>query len=346
MLDGSDTIDITWHAGDLWERDWIRFLVNDFSLNETFDLDYSKPRPGIHVTKYVGEETDRYFEACRKLGGALLLVHVGDEWFTSNYRSYRHFDGVIRNFPTLLAKGPGIRSVPLGYYVGTGTPRAPRPAGERTYVWSFLGEIKASRQSMVNALSSIGPHFINRNRAAPQDGKRSTDTFDEVMSDTVFAPSPMGTVIVETGRVYEALELGCVPIVEKRFLLDYYREILGDHPIPTFMTWRQAAEYVSRMTRDRARLEDEQARMREWWLSKREAIRRDVVSFLLDSSHRKDLESFADRPSNRSRAVYHALRIFDLARHQSLTAPWPMKRVLVQSLGLEAPARPAVLALP
>lgn len=53
------------------------------------------------------------------------------------------------------------------------------------------------------------------------------------MLDSIFSPCPQGNVLLETPRVYEALQCGSIPIVERRLTLDYYKQLLGPHPLPT-----------------------------------------------------------------------------------------------------------------
>jgi hypothetical protein len=49
-----------------------------------------------------------------------MLFHASDEWFSGGYGLYRHFDAVIRNFATSLAKCDGISTIPEGYSNGFG----------------------------------------------------------------------------------------------------------------------------------------------------------------------------------------------------------------------------------
>lgn len=62
----------------------------------------------------------------------------------------------------------------------------------------------------------------------------------------------------ESFRVYEALEMGSIPVIERD---DYWAGLLGaDHPLPTVDVWPQLPELVRGMDLDAT-----QARCRAWW---------------------------------------------------------------------------------
>ena len=50
----------------------------------------------------------------------------------------------------------------------------------------------------------------------------------EVLSSTEFIPCPNGFVHPETYRLYEALECGCIPIVESAY--NYYDRLFPNNP--------------------------------------------------------------------------------------------------------------------
>ena len=75
----------------------------------------------------------------------------------------------------------------------------------------------------------------------------------------------MGNVNLECFRVYEALECGSIPIVEKRWTLDYFRNLLGDHPLPTVRSWPEARRMIGRMVDNPAQIDALQERCVSWW---------------------------------------------------------------------------------
>ena len=75
----------------------------------------------------------------------------------------------------------------------------------------------------------------------------------------------MGNANLECFRVYEALECGSIPIVEKRWTLDYFKELLGDHPLPTVRSWSEARQMIGRMLENPAQIDGLQERCISWW---------------------------------------------------------------------------------
>ena len=172
-----------------------------------------------------------------------------------------------------------VMKLPLGYLPGTARGARPiEPATARKYLWSFVGQLsKSSRPDMAKALLPVEPHFLFSTDATPGliflnqiDGKPRRLSFSDtaqVLQQSAFAPCPMGNVHAECFRVYEALEAGSIPILEKRMTLDYFRDLLGPHPMPTFRSWDQAREMIRGMLRDASKIDALQNECIDWWAS-------------------------------------------------------------------------------
>ncbi len=166
--------------------------------------------------------------------------------------------------------------MPLGYC--SGTARGGRPiqrASARKYLWSFVGGVnKSSRPDMAKALAAVGPHFLRDTdqpsgpaAQGPLNGNPqplSPAEFSGLLFDSTFSPCPMGNVNLECFRVYEALESGSIPIVEKRWSLDYFKGLLGDHPLPTVRSWPEARRMIGRIVENPAQIDALQERCVSW----------------------------------------------------------------------------------
>jgi len=94
-----------------------------------------------------------------------------------------------------------------------------------------------------------------------------------LIEDTVFVPCPMGNVHLESFRLYEALDCGCIPIVERRPWLDYFTLLFGEHPLPTVSHWRDAPRLISELNQEGpACLQLKQDEIQDWWRSYREKL--------------------------------------------------------------------------
>jgi hypothetical protein len=314
-------MDLVWHVDDCAERDWLRFLLGDVVDAEIVDPDLTYDgADAIHVVSTnlaPLRAMEPYFERRRRAARRLVLVHLSDEWFSGGYRAYRHFDAVIRTHRTHLAQAIGILTVPLGYPNATRTDAPVQPAAERRLAWSFVGEMKASRHEMAGAMRRVEPYALVDTAGMPEDERPPKADFDAMLADSSFAPCPMGNVMLETWRLYEALELGCIPLVERRATLDYYAGLFGTHPLPTFGSWRSAADASSALLADPDALDGLQRTVSAWWEGEKVRARDRVTAHVAGPSHRESLRRFARRPANRSPVLFEALRLAELLRHQS-----------------------------
>ena len=336
---------LVWHAEGLLETEWLREMLGDLVEEEQTDLDLAcYDDDTIHVVSSNWKPLpsyESYFEECRRRCRRLHLIHLSDEWFSGGYRLYRHFDSVVRNFFTYLAHGPGIVTIPEGY--SNGTPSGHRkPADQRRFAWSFIGELKASRIDMVAQFRQLQPHCLISTSSISDSGghKVSKADYIDCLADTAFSPCPMGNVILETWRLYECLELGCIPLVESRLSLDYFKTLLGRNPIPAFRRWPDAHRYAAALYDDKSALLAGQAEIQRWWSDHKAATRRVVHELLLGPSKSSALAQFARLPRNRFPVVHEPLRLAELARHQSpaslkrrLSRPMaPLRRITRDSL--------------
>jgi hypothetical protein len=302
----------------LTESDWFTFLLSDVVDEVTYDPDYTDTAgPAIHV--FSGNVVplrgrSAFFQQCRANSDNVTLLHASDEWYSGSYDEYRHFDRVIRNHRTWLVRSPGIFSIPVGYPNGLIGPERRTPANERKYLWSFKGEIKASRVQMVEALKGVEPSFI-RDSNGPW---LSFDEYRGLLLDSVFLPCPMGNVVAETWRLYEGLEFGCIPIVEKRWGIDYYRGLFGADPFLRVGSWGEAG----RLMRDLAASPDELLRLQrttvKWWSDAKVRVKQNLTAFMRGPSHAAELQAFAKLPRNRVPQLHEPLRLMELLRHQSI----------------------------
>ena len=331
---------LVWHAEGLIERDWFCYLLGDVVDGEIIDVELTCfDDETIHVinTNYaLLRQYKRYFEELRARCRHIVLFHVADEWLSGGYGTYQYFDLVIRWNYTYLTCAPGIITIPLGYPNGTGS--SLRLADQRQYAWSFVGQIKSSRIAMAKAFNDFVPNLITRTDAlaTPNPKRISKREFDAILADTVFSPCPMGNATIDTTRVYESLEFGCIPLVELRVSLDYYTNLLGRHPIPAFRNWSDARRFAEHAYQDKAFLLAKQTEISNWWQSYKTNLCAQVRGAIRGPSHASDLQHYAAKLRNRFSVVHEPLRIVEIVRHQTkgsltrrLTRPvGPLKRIV------------------
>jgi len=136
--------------------------------------------------------------------------------------------------------------------------------------------------------------------------------------------------MLETWRLYESLELGCIPLIEKRLAIDYYKNLFGQNPVPAFHSWSAARRYAEELLADSHKLNLAQGRIRDWWIAQKDRVRAQVRTTLSAPSHAGELKHFANYMRNRYIAAYQPLRLAELLRHQSLSS---LRQRLVRPAG-------------
>jgi len=302
----------------LTETEWFTFLLSDVVDEVVLDTEYLETDgPAIHVISFNVvpiRGRSAFFEKCRANSDDLILLHASDEWYSGGYSEYRHFDRVIRNHRTWLARAPGIFTIPVGFPNGLAGPGQLTPANQRRYIWSFKGEVKASRIEMVEELKGVEPSYV---RGAKEGPWLSLEEYRALLLDSVFLPCPMGNVVAETWRLYEALEFGCIPIVEKRWGIDYYRGLFGGDPFLRVGSWREAGRLMRDLLATPGELLRLQQTMTQWWAETKARTKRELTEFVRGPSHAADLAAFAQRPHNRLPKLHEGLRLIELLRHQN-----------------------------
>jgi len=151
----------------------------------------------------------------------------------------------------------------------------------RKYRWSFCGEgYKKDREKMMLAMSVIKPHFIHRYDHHHQNVLLGAD-YADIMRNTIFVPCPIGNINLETYRLFEALEANAIPLILSRYAYhpyDYYRFLVGEHPIPAFKTWTCAANFTGSV--NESDVLELSHRIRQWYTHYKISLRESVRNFM------------------------------------------------------------------
>jgi hypothetical protein len=258
-------------------------------------------------------------------GKNAFLVQVGDEYFELGVDLYKHFRGVFRTNWSSVFNPQHVVVIPNGFSIDP--PETQVRATDRKYAWSFVGEAgKSSRPDMVRNLSTIEPHicfsstpvggvaFFDRGLA----GKRRIpkEDFVEILRQSAFAPAPMGNASLESVRLYDALESGAIPIVERRLTLDYFKEFLGKHPLPTVDSWSEGRGLIVRYLNDPAGLDALQQECISWWENYQGRLIERIGELLEERSQGHD----ALVPLRSHLPELPLWQYIELSRHHNLTA--------------------------
>jgi hypothetical protein len=89
--------------------------------------------------------------------------------------------------------------------------------------------------------------------------------YARIMSETIFAPCPSGWENLDSFRVCEAFEAGCIPIVEKRPGFDYFQRLMPGHPALTIERWSEAPALIRSRMNSREAVERKRLECWDWW---------------------------------------------------------------------------------
>jgi hypothetical protein len=118
----------------------------------------------------------------------------------------------------------------------------------------------------------------------------------------------MGNVNLESFRVYEALECGAVPIVERRPWLDYFTDLFGPHPLLSVNNWKEAGAVINSLRSDPVRLRDRQIEIQEWWRQMEERVSFRVTSVINSTAGQNTRMNFGSRVPSRLRGMCEMLK--------------------------------------
>ena len=84
----------------------------------------------------------------------------------------------------------------------------------------------------------------------------------EVLSSTEFLPCPNGFFHPETYRLYEALECGCIPIVENAY--KYYDRLFPNNPFLKIDQWAEVRPIIKGWNDNQIKQKREECKI--WWV--------------------------------------------------------------------------------
>ena len=207
--------------------------------------------------------------------GTSLIVLTGDEWYRWEQdfcaEILKYADLFINTYFSLHFKDQGrVVQIPAGWmtpeYVNHSRTIRPKLAQERKYSWAFVGDVKKStRQQMITNMSRINGGYNHLISGWQASDSLSPQSYRDIMNDSIFAPCPAGWANLDSYRVWESLEAGCIPIVEKRQYYDYFQMVAGDHPMVTVESWDNIHEVLLAIG-DLQDIEARRVQCYDWWM--------------------------------------------------------------------------------
>ena len=221
------------------------------------------------------EEKGQLYTELNLICSKIFLFHLGDEFGFHNLSTvYNSCDYVWRPFcSSKYFNNEKVMCIPIGYKSGV----LNKEKSNRKYRWAFTGTPhKSSRHDLLYQFFNIEPFFCHKTQKFDKN-IIAVDEMNDVLSSTDFIPCPNGFFHPETYRVYEALECGCIPIVENAY--KYYDRLFPGNPFLKIDKWLDAKPIVQGWSHEQ--IEKKRAECKIWWKEKKNSIQDFIKSKII-----------------------------------------------------------------
>jgi len=235
-----------------------------------------------------------FIHRIKKSGCKVILYHMGDERLNKDISAYSICDLIIRNyyFSSIIndtSFDGKIMWAPNGFRTGVG-PRSfteIKPSIRRKNLASFLGWLdnahshQNERMSFVQCVNDCGTdlYVLPSNSFS---GGYNVGLYSAIMENSIFAPCPSGNN-AETIRLYDALELGSIPISLSHDFLNSADTLglIGPVPFPILNSWEELPVFLEQMKErlisNPEKISQLQTNCLLWWLSYKKAIKNKIL---------------------------------------------------------------------
>jgi hypothetical protein len=278
-------ITIVWQRprSEVWEADWVEYLFQNIphttmeDVNHDTFINNSVIVESIwwapHHRGYVSELTKRNYN--------FGLIHLSDERCQDDISTYQNCKFVIRNY-FRGHLGTDVMHFPLGWNSGFRDVTDNPVVTDRKYTWCFVGHRwDQNRNDMVASMKTVpmGNLYV-----AEHHGPRLVASdMSMLYRDAVFIPCPRGAISIDSFRVTESLEAGCIPVVERN---DYWSNMYGsDVPFLQIDQWSQAPAQIAELISDTSLLEKYRQQCYTWWCNHRDNTMTQVTNLVKRTMH-------------------------------------------------------------
>ena len=245
---------------------WISEILKKIKYNVVENEKSIEKDDAVIIVDSSLEEKSDFYVKLRLICSKIFLFHLGDEsGFYNSSQVYKNCDYVWRTFcSNKYFENNHVQCIPIGYKSGV----LNKQKSIRKYKWAFVGTPhKSSRHDLLYQFADIEPFFCHKTEKFDEK-IISVDEMNEALSLTEFVPCPNGFVHPETYRLYEALECGCIPIVENTY--QYYDRLFPNNPFIKVNKWSEAKPIIKGWGNDQIKQKKEECQ--SWWNEQKDKI--------------------------------------------------------------------------
>ena len=245
-------------------KEWIELILKRVKFTEIFNLDdLEKNDKLIIVDSKIDNKESFYLELSKKCK-EIYLFHLGDEGALEKkeiiYECCKH---VWRTFFwNSLKKFKNCSFIPIGYKSFEKTTK--KTLNEKKYIWSYLGTVHhASRFDLTYQLKKIEPNFLKKTQAFGSKDSLDSKSYYNILNESIFLPIPIGFIHPETYRLFECLEIGCIPVVESP--KNFFDLLFPNNPFIKIELWKDAVNIINDLKNNPEVLEKKRNDCINWW---------------------------------------------------------------------------------
>jgi hypothetical protein len=172
------------------------------------------------------------------------LLHFSNEDLNHNCEYYSKAQYVFRNYYDENITAKNVTFIPLGFKTGYYNKERINDCDPTKYNGVFIGQPKRDRNEVIDILTKETNNFIHLTNSWNCPTSLNQQEVIEIYKQTKFAPCPMGWQHVDSFRIMEALEWGCIPILKKYQNKNTYIETFGKNPIPIVENWSELSSIL------------------------------------------------------------------------------------------------------
>jgi GR25 family glycosyltransferase involved in LPS biosynthesis len=268
---GLDTSGIT---QSLYEIKWLEYLFSQDITIELVSKDTDLSKYENLVIVLIKTKWTEQLEWLDTINIPYKVLHMSDEHLNDPiFYEIPEITGVLRFYPRNdLISGEKVLTIPLGYHWQYKKPI--KSVSDRKYKWSFNGTNWMSRSEQIQSLAEIEPNRVELYNEWNSASQLCEQDYLDLLSDTVFVPCPRGNNI-ETFRIYEALECGCIPVFTE------IPAVLHDSGISFLSaeTWGDMVELMKGLINNPEQLYHYQVSIVSAWMQYKERLRKKILTW-------------------------------------------------------------------
>jgi hypothetical protein len=210
-------INIQWFTQDesLWELDWLRYLFSDVQQHIEIEPNPTKIKTNENTVLICNHAVPYrcVLNELRSKGKQYVIVLLSDENLMDpcEWLHDPQCLGLMRNYvhPGQLTN-PKVKIFGLGYKRGF----CEHLSGDQTrdLQWSFAGTPHGERKQMLDMFADIKPNKSHVCSGFNANDGLDTAEYVKLLESSKYALCPPGQDSMDSFRIYEALEAGCVPV--------------------------------------------------------------------------------------------------------------------------------------